>query len=58
MGAELDALYICMVDAKTAGFYEGIEFGRELALDVKLGALTNAAVAYAEAVLNSYGLRG
>ena len=25
MGAELDALYICMVDAKTAGFYEGIE---------------------------------
>ena len=33
-------------------------FDRELTLDVKLGALTNAAVAYAETVLNPNGLRG
>lgn len=58
LGAKFDETYIALVDKETAGFYPGI---REL-LDaappnVKLGALTNAAVAYAEAVLSVNGVR-
>ena len=58
MGAEFDALYISMVDTKTAGFYEGMkDLIESTPPDVKLGALTNAAVAYAEAVLSANGVR-
>jgi phosphoglycolate phosphatase-like HAD superfamily hydrolase len=59
LGAEFDALYISMVDANTAGFYVGVkELINAIPPDVKIGALTNAAVAYAEAVLKANGVRG
>jgi phosphoglycolate phosphatase-like HAD superfamily hydrolase len=52
LGAAFDALYIGLVDTSTAGFYPGVaNLLRALhARNVQLGALTNAAVAYAEAV--------
>eukprot|EP00614_Pseudopedinella_elastica_P001407 CAMPEP_0172587958 /NCGR_PEP_ID=MMETSP1068-20121228/6929_1 /TAXON_ID=35684 /ORGANISM="Pseudopedinella elastica, Strain CCMP716" /LENGTH=259 /DNA_ID=CAMNT_0013383139 /DNA_START=92 /DNA_END=871 /DNA_ORIENTATION=- len=59
LGRKFDDLYIGLVDTKTAGFYPGIKplleelHGRGL----KIGALTNAAVAYAEAVLKANGVR-
>ena len=57
LGAEFDALYIGMVDAKTAGFYPGMhELIRRAPSDVKIGALTNAAVAYAVEILKSHRL--
>jgi len=58
LGAEFDALYIGMVDTATAGFFPGIhELLSRAPPDVKIGALTNAAVAYAEAVLHANGVR-
>ena len=56
-------MYIGLVDTNTAGFFPGIgsmleqlvqannNNGNEIDEPVKLGALTNAAVAYAEAVM-------
>ena len=58
LGQEFDELYISLVDETTAGFYPGIkELIDGLPGDVKIGALTNAAVAYAEAVLKANGVR-
>ena len=53
LAAEFDDLYVKLVDTETAGLYEGI---KELLLEnipenIKVGALTNACVAYAHAVL-------
>eukprot|EP00957_Ditylum_brightwellii_P173213 13186174-Ditylum_brightwellii.AAC.1 len=52
LGKEFDDLYVDLVSVETAGFYDEIEtmLGR-INPDVKLGALTNACVAYAHAVL-------
>jgi len=52
LGKEFDDLYVDLVSVKTAGFYDDIEamLGR-LRPEVKVGALTNACVAYAHAVL-------
>eukprot|EP00811_Abedinium_folium_P006328 NODE_15823_length_1028_cov_6.964484.p1 GENE.NODE_15823_length_1028_cov_6.964484~~NODE_15823_length_1028_cov_6.964484.p1 ORF type:complete len:279 (-),score=81.19 NODE_15823_length_1028_cov_6.964484:82-918(-) len=55
LGAEFDALYIGLVDSRTAGFFSGM---RDLVVDLgERGApqavLTNAAVKYAQAVLLS-----
>jgi phosphoglycolate phosphatase-like HAD superfamily hydrolase len=51
LGAEFDSLYIGLVSLETAAFYPGIqELLQGLPSDVPLGALTNAAVAYAHAV--------
>ena len=58
LGEEFDEFYVALVSEKTAAFYEGIsEIISNLPKDVKLGALTNACVAYAHAVLkvNSVG---
>lgn len=53
LGAEFDNLYIGLVSTETAPFYPGIsDLLRKLAARGKLGALTNAAVAYAERVLD------
>mmetsp|Transcript_8705 Transcript_8705/g.12311 ORF Transcript_8705/g.12311 Transcript_8705/m.12311 type:complete len:287 (-) Transcript_8705:72-932(-) len=52
LGAEFDDFYVKLVDTKTAGFYPGIDdFLNNIPSDVKIGALTNACVAYAHAVL-------
>lgn len=54
LGAEFDELYVDLVDTQTAGFYEGIhDVLDEFPGDVKVGALTNACVAYAVAVLKT-----
>ena len=55
LGKEFDDLYVDLVDTTTAGFYEGVEsmLQQMVSSDVKLGALTNACVAYAHAVLSS-----
>eukprot|EP00978_Attheya_sp_CCMP212_P022453 scaffold67009_cov42-Attheya_sp.AAC.3 len=54
LGAEFDNLYVGLVDRQTAGFYPGVE---ELLMrippHVQVGALTNACVAYAHAVLTT-----
>jgi HAD superfamily hydrolase (TIGR01509 family) len=51
LGAEFDTLYIGLVSLETAAFYPGIrELLQGLPSTVQLGALTNAAVAYAHAV--------
>jgi len=55
LAEEFDDLYVKLVDTSTAGFYDGI---KELLTDkipdhVKVGALTNACVAYANAVLEA-----
>lgn len=65
LGAAFDSLYIGLVDSSTAGFYPGITDllaqlhagGPGDGGNVQLGALTNAAVAYAEAVLTANGVR-
>ena len=60
LGQEFDDLYIGLVDPakQNAGFYPGIyDFINSIPADVKVGALTNAAVAYAEAVLQANGVR-
>ena len=56
LGAEFDDRYVKLVDRDTAGFYPGVagllaELGGRRG--VKLGALTNACVAYARAVLRA-----
>lgn len=53
LGKEFDDLYVGLVSPVTAGFYDGItellmSFPAE---NIKIGALTNACVAYAHAVL-------
>jgi phosphoglycolate phosphatase-like HAD superfamily hydrolase len=54
LGKEFDDLYVDLVDLETAGFYAGIEnLLQNLPRHVKLGALTNAAVLYAHAVLET-----
>lgn len=54
LGNEFDNLYVDLVSKETAGFYPGImTIIEELPSDIKLGALTNACVAYAHAVLKS-----
>jgi len=55
LGKEFDDLYVGLVTPVTAGFYEGIT---DLLMsfptkNMKLGALTNACVAYAHAVLQT-----
>jgi len=59
LGAQFDNLYVGLVSTKTAGFYPGIE---ELLMDVPdgiaLGALTNACVAYADAVFRVNSVSG
>jgi phosphoglycolate phosphatase-like HAD superfamily hydrolase len=52
LGKEFDDLYVGLVSLETAGFYPGIEtLLTNIPSDVALGALTNAAVRYAYAVL-------
>ena len=52
LGQEFDDLYIGLVDMKTAPFFDGIaDMLAEIPTTVPLGALTNAAVRYAHAVL-------
>jgi len=61
LGAEFDRLYIGLVDTDTAGFYPGVGALLTKLRDdhgVQVGALTNAAVAYGEAVLTANGVRG
>ena len=59
LGAEFDELYIGLVSTETAPFYPGIgDLLVKLAGRGKLGALTNAAVAYAERVLDVNRARG
>jgi phosphoglycolate phosphatase-like HAD superfamily hydrolase len=59
LGAQFDNLYVGLVSTKTAGFYPGID---ELLMDVPdgvgLGALTNACVAYADAVFRVNSVPG
>ncbi|CAB9509048.1 Phosphoglycolate phosphatase [Seminavis robusta] len=51
LGHEFDTLYIGLVSLETAAFFPGIHaFLENLPSHLKLGALTNAAVAYAHAV--------
>ena len=59
LGGEFDRTYIALVDADTAGLYPGIGdlVARIGGAGAALGALTNAAVLYAEAVLNANGVR-
>ena len=62
LGKEFDDMYVELVDTTTAGFYPGMHpILKNVPSDVALGALTNACVAYAHAVLKSnddgdYGL--
>jgi HAD superfamily hydrolase (TIGR01509 family) len=59
LGSEFDELYIGLVSTETAPFFPGAgELLRELAASSRLAALTNAAVAYAERVLETNGARG
>jgi phosphoglycolate phosphatase-like HAD superfamily hydrolase len=52
LGKEFDDLYVGLVSLETAGFYPGIEsLLVNIPSNVALGALTNAAVRYADAVL-------
>ncbi len=52
LGQEFDDLYVGLVSTETAGFYPGIEsLLTNIPSTVALGALTNAAVRYAYAVL-------
>jgi phosphoglycolate phosphatase-like HAD superfamily hydrolase len=54
LGAEFDNMYVDLVGMDTAGFYPGISnLLNSLSQDVRLGALTNACVAYAHAVLKT-----
>jgi len=60
LGREFDDTYIALVDRETAGFYPGIGALLDRLVDcgAPVGALTNAAVEYAEAVLVSNNHRG
>ena len=60
LGGEFDREYIALVSTETAGFYPGLRQLLERLRDsgAVLGALTNAAVAYAEAVLLVNNARG
>lgn len=52
LGQEFDDFYVSLVSLETAKFYPGIEsLLQQLPRHIQLGALTNAAVRYAEAVL-------
>ena len=52
LGREFDDFYVSLVSLETAKFYPGIaNLLQKLPSHVKLGALTNAAVRYADAVL-------
>lgn len=52
LGEQFDNLYISLVTTETAGFFPGVKrLLDDIPPDTKLGALTNAAVRYAEAVL-------
>ncbi len=54
LGREFDNMYVDLVGMDTAGFYPGISsLLNNLPEDVRLGALTNACVAYAHAVLKT-----
>jgi len=54
LGDEFDNLYVDLVNMETAGFYPGIfSLLNDIPKDVKLGALTNACVNYAHAVLKT-----
>jgi HAD superfamily hydrolase (TIGR01549 family) len=56
LGDQFDNLYVGLVTTTTAGFYDGIAKLLEgIPEDVKIGALTNACVRYAEAVLEVNG---
>eukprot|EP00980_Cylindrotheca_fusiformis_P025144 scaffold13202_cov126-Cylindrotheca_fusiformis.AAC.1 len=58
MAKEFDDHYVGLVSAQTAGFYPGMDtFLNDISTTIKLGALTNACVGYAHAVLkvNSSG---
>lgn len=59
LGKEFDDLYVGLVAEETAGFYPGIkDLLANLPSGVKLGVLTNAAVAYAHAVLEANDKEG
>mmetsp|Transcript_903 Transcript_903/g.1829 ORF Transcript_903/g.1829 Transcript_903/m.1829 type:complete len:331 (-) Transcript_903:426-1418(-) len=52
LGRQFDEHYVALVSKKTAGFYDGVIRALENVPDsTKLGALTNACVAYGRAVL-------
>jgi phosphoglycolate phosphatase-like HAD superfamily hydrolase len=54
LGSEFDELYVGLVNTETAGFYEGMhDLLNSFPDDIVYGALTNACVAYAHAVLKS-----
>jgi len=52
LAEQFDAYYVGLVSKETAGYYDGIhDFLRAIPDHVQMGALTNACVAYAHAVL-------
>jgi phosphoglycolate phosphatase-like HAD superfamily hydrolase len=58
LGGKFDDYYVQLVDTKTAGFYDGIgdllvKLNSDDGSGVQLGALTNACVEYAHAVLKT-----
>lgn len=54
---EFDGLYVDLVNMETAAFFDGIpELVSQIPPNVKVGALTNACVAYAVAVLGTNGV--
>jgi len=54
LAQEFDDLYVNLVSTDTAGFYPGVhELIESIPSHVKVGALTNACVAYAHAVLRA-----
>jgi phosphoglycolate phosphatase len=54
LGKEFDDMYVELVDTTTAGFYPGMHsILKNVPSGVALGALTNACVAYAHAVLKA-----
>lgn len=59
LGARFDELYISLVSTRTAALFDGMGplLARVAAAGAPLGALTNACVAYAEAVLRAHGVR-
>jgi len=57
LGAEFDGYYVKLVTRESAPLVEGMTDLLTKLDHVKLGCLTNAAVAYAEAVLETHGLR-
>lgn len=53
LAKEFDEMYVNLVSKSTAGFYPGIHDMLQSIKPRKVGALTNACVAYAHAVLNA-----